>query len=63
MGLLLSNATQPASVEAYYEALAGDGPAPFPGAPGTFWQRHESLSMVRFPHIELTPPSRAELRR
>jgi hypothetical protein len=63
VSLLLSSDVRPATVEAYYDALASDGPTPFPGSPGTFWQRHESLSMVRFPHIELRPPSPAEIRR
>jgi hypothetical protein len=63
VNLLLSNEARPVSAEAYFHSLQADGPAPYPGSAGTFWQRHESISMVRFPLVELTPPSPAEIRR
>ena len=52
----------PGSLAAYYHSLLASGASPLPGTPGTFWERHESVSMTRFPGIVMPAPSAKELR-
>ena len=58
----MEDAVHPVGLQAYYEDLRAARSAPALGAPGTLWQRHEGLSMARFPPLVMSAPSRSELR-
>jgi len=56
-GQTTEHTVQTASITEYATSLKRSGAHVVPGEAGTFWVRHESGSMVRFPKFHLAPPS------
>ena len=52
---------QTASITEYATSLKKSGVHVVPGEADTFWVRHESGAMVRFPLFTLTPPTSQEV--
>jgi len=61
MGIQITEHTARSLAE-YAADLASSGVQVLPGAPGTFWTRHESGAMVRRPTFHVGPPASGELR-
>src|SRR5438067_4971136 len=53
--------TQARTLAEYAADLASSGVQVLPGAPGTFWTRHESGAMMRRPTFHVGPPASGEL--
>jgi hypothetical protein len=54
--------TQTRTLVEYAADLASSGVQVLPGAPGTFWTRHESGALMRRPTFHVGPPASGEVR-
>jgi hypothetical protein len=61
-GQTAEHKTQTASITEYAASLMKSGVQVVPGETGTFWARHESSAMLRFPKFHLAPPRPQEVR-
>src|SRR5690242_818349 len=62
LGQITEHKAHTASVVEYADSLMRSGVRVVPGEGSTFWARHESGAMVRFPKLPLAPPSSWEVR-
>ncbi len=58
----IEHKSQSASMREYATSLMRNGVLTLPGGAGTYWIRHESGAMVRFPKFQLTLPPSHEVR-
>jgi hypothetical protein len=61
-GQTAEHKAQTASITEYATSLMRSGVQVVPGEAGTFWFRHESGAMIRFPKLPLPPPPSQEVR-